>query len=176
MAVFALIGAAAFGCSQRPQAPPLTNDAVYQNDKAGLRFLAPAGWSIASRTDLPRGELTRPILLVAYFQTAGEKPAEFDLFAMDLAESTDLGQYLAEHRVGPEKWKVKPQPAEVQVGGAAATRYSMTAGSGKDELHREATAIRRGGRVFFFIVTFSPRDDDHRDQIRRVIDSAAWTK
>lgn len=166
---------AAVGCSQRPSAPPLANDAVYQNDKAGIRFLAPANWAITSRTDLPRGELTRPILLVAYHQVAGEKPAEFDLFVMDLPDDADLGAYLAEHRVGPEKWTVNPQTVPVPVGGLAGTRYDMTAGRGKDELQREAVAVRRGRRVYFFITTFSPHDDDHREQTHRSIESVAWT-
>src|SRR5688572_22928786 len=52
----------ALGCSSdRPKAPPLTNEAVYQNDKIGLRFLTPEGWKVTARTDLPPGQLPRPV-------------------------------------------------------------------------------------------------------------------
>ena len=33
----------AAGCADRPKAPPLVTEAVYQNDAIGLRFLTPEG-------------------------------------------------------------------------------------------------------------------------------------
>src|SRR3954468_18379676 len=89
----------AAGCPERPKAPPLTNEPVYTNEKIGLRFLAPDGWSVASRATLPPGPLPKPIVLVAYIQNTGQQPAEFELMAADVAEGADLGAYLAEHRI-----------------------------------------------------------------------------
>ena len=48
-----VLAVAAAGCSDRPRAPRLSNDPVYQNDAIGLRFLAPEGWTIVSRAAAP---------------------------------------------------------------------------------------------------------------------------
>jgi hypothetical protein len=87
------------GCAERPKAPPLVNDTVYQNDKIGLRFLAPEGWSIASRADLP-ATLPKPIILVAYHTSKGDLSAELEVLAADLPEGSDYGEFLIEHRIG----------------------------------------------------------------------------
>src|SRR5262245_5986978 len=78
------------GCSNRPHAPPLTTEAVYQNDAIGLRFLAPAGWPVQSRATLPAGRLTKPIILVSYQRVPGDKPAEFKVLAADLAPEASI--------------------------------------------------------------------------------------
>lgn len=167
---------AAGGCADRPKAPPLVNEAVYQNDKAGVRFLAPEGWSITSRSDVPAGRLEKPVALVSYVQNEGQKPGEFELMAADLPEDADLGEFLAEHRIGPQKWVMKPPPTAVTVGGASATQFVLTRKLGKLEYRREATAVRRGGRVYFFVITFLTADAEHRDQARKSVESVAWTK
>lgn len=166
----------AAGCADRPKAPPLTTEAVYRNERAGVRFLAPEGWSITTRADPPAGALARPVILVGYAYTKSERPAEFELLAADVPEGEDLGRFLAEHRVGSEKWVLRPGPQAVTIGGAAATRYVMTRGAGKDEYRREATAIRRDGRVYFFVVSFAATDPERRDQARKSVESVTWTK
>src|SRR5947207_15518393 len=85
----------ATACSERPKAPPLSNESVFQNDRVGIRFLAPEGWAMTSRGELPPGNLARPTLIVSYLQTAGEKPATFELLAVDLPEDANLAEYLA---------------------------------------------------------------------------------
>ena len=164
----------AVGCSDRPKAPPITNDPVFQNDKIGLRFLAPEGWPMVARADPPPGRLSRPVVIVSYAQAKGEKPAEFELMAADLPDDADLVQFLADHRIGKDKWDVKPAAEPVKVNGVAGTRYTMTRGSGKNEYRREATAFRRNERVYFFIVTFGAADPEHRDHARRSIESISW--
>src|SRR5213594_4361713 len=84
----------AAGCSDRPKAPPLVNESVYQNERVGVRFLAPEGWSITSRSEVPPGPLARPVLLVSYVQSKAEKAAEFELLTAELPEFDDLGRYL----------------------------------------------------------------------------------
>jgi hypothetical protein len=171
----ALVAALAAGCSERPTAPALTNEAVYQNDKIGLRFLAPEGWTITARTDLP-SSLPRPVTVVAYAVTHDRKTAELEVTAADLPEGSDLGAFLAGYQVGAQKWTPKKGPDDVTVNGAAGKRFLMSAGKGKDETLRETTAFRRGGRVYFFLVSFPASDPDRRDQARKSIDSVTFTK
>ena len=54
------------GCQEQPKAPPLVNDTVYQNNTIGLRFLAPEGWSVVSRAELP-SSLPKPVILISNF-------------------------------------------------------------------------------------------------------------
>ena len=169
-----VVALAAAGCSDRPHAPRLSNDPVYQNDTIGVRFLAPEGWSIVSRSELPPGTLPRPVVMATYVQSKGERPAEFELMAADLPDGADLGQYLAENRIGPEKWAVKSAGQPVTVNGVAATRYTLARGSGRNEFRREVTAFRRGGRVYFFIITFGVSDPENRDQARKSVESVTW--
>src|SRR5580700_9168564 len=96
LASFAALG----GCTERPKAPPLVNEAVYQYESTGLRFLTPEGWSITSRAIRPPGPLTKPMLLVAYHEKQGEHPAALELLAADLPEDADLEKYLLENRLG----------------------------------------------------------------------------
>jgi hypothetical protein len=171
-----LLLAAAGGCTERPKAPPLKNEAVFQNDKIGLRFLAPQGWSVSSRTDLPPGPLPKPVILVAYHLSKGDSPAELEVLAADLAEETDLGKFLIENRIGAAVWVSKSPAEPVTINGEAATRYVLSRQAGKSELRREATAFRRGGRVYFFIVTFPANDPAVRDAARQCVLSAAWSR
>src|SRR5262249_5922379 len=92
------------GCSNRPHAPPLTTEAVYQNNGIGLRFLAPAGWPVQSRATLPAGRLAKPIILVSYQRVPGDKPAEFKVLAADLSPEAPVERFLTDIQVGPETW------------------------------------------------------------------------
>src|SRR2546421_3005126 len=105
----------AAGCSDRPKAPPLTNDAVYQHEKIGLRFLTPEGWLVSSRAEPPPGPLTRPVVLAAYQNPRGERPAEMQVLAADLAADADLAAFVTDTRVSPDKWTPKPPPTTVTV-------------------------------------------------------------
>jgi hypothetical protein len=164
------------GCTRRPKAPPLTNDAVYQNDAIGLRFLVPEGWSIASRTDLPSGSLPRPLILVSYIQGQADHPAELELLAADVPEGADVGGFLADNPIGPRKWRLLGSSRAVTVNGVPATGYTMASGTGRGEGRREATAFRRGDRVFVFLITFGATDSAARDAARRAVESATWSK
>ena len=93
----------------------------------------------------------------------------------DLSENAELGQFLAEHRIGAGAWTLKPPPELVTINGAAATRYVMSRVSGKTETRREATAFRRGGRVYFFIITFPPTDPAARDAAQQSVQSVTWS-
>jgi predicted Zn-dependent protease len=168
--------AALVACSERPQAPPLTAEAVFQYEEIGLRFLAPAGWPIQSRAVLPTGPLRKPIVLVAYQKGAGEKPAEFKLVVADVSPETNLDQFLSEYRVGTEQWVAVPPTETVTINNAEATRHLQRRTQAKDEIRREVTAFRRGGRVYLFLVVFAATDGGSRDAVRTAVGSVAWTK
>jgi hypothetical protein len=174
--VLGLVLLVACGCGERPKAPPLVNDTVFQNDRIGLRFLAPEGWSVVSRADLPK-TLPKPIILIAYQQGRGDSPAEMEVLAADLAEGADLGQFLLEHRIGAVKWTIKTPPESVTINGAEATRLVLSrTPKGKGEIRREATAFRREGRSYFFIITFTASDGLARDAARQSVQSVTWTR
>jgi hypothetical protein len=168
--------AAVGGCSERPQAPPLVNEAVYQYELIGLRFLTPEGWSITSRGTLPPGPLTKPMMLAAYHEKRGETPAALEVLVAELPEDADLGKFLLENRLGKGEWTIKSPPETITVNGAEAKRYLLSQQSGKTGHLRETTAFRRGDRVYFFIISFAATDLGSRDQVRRSIESVTWTK
>lgn len=170
------VGFALAGCSNRPKAPPLTAEAVYQDDEIGVRFLAPSGWAMQSRAVLPEGTLAKPVILVAYERAETEQPAQFSLLAADVPAGTHLDQFLTTHRVGAEQWTVATPPQQVTINGAAATRAVLTRHEEKQEVRREATAFRRGERVYVFLVTFAATDPASRDAVRTSIESITWTK
>lgn len=171
-----VLAVALAGCGGKPTAPPLVNEAVYQNDAAGVRFLAPDGWQMSSRAELPP-VLPKPIVLVAYLNTQGDRVAEFELVVADLPPEADAGKFLNEYRIGADKWLVAGPPAAVEVNGAAAQRYTLlrTKKKSKDEYQREVTVFRRGGRVYCFAVTFWTDDPAHRDAARASVASVTWT-
>lgn len=164
---------AAWGCSDRPRAPALTNDAVYTDDRAGLKFMVPDGWLMGMRSVPPPGRLEKPAQLVRYHPPAADRAADLELLAIDLPESDDLGKYLAEHQAGGKKWAAVGPPKPVQANGVPATRYEY-ASAGKTEFRREITAFRRGDRVYLFLTTYGKNDTSSRDQVRLAIESVVW--
>jgi hypothetical protein len=172
--LLAAVALAAAACSPHPKAPPLTGEAVYENDAAGFRFLTPAGWPVTSRATPPPGPLPRPVVLVSYEQPGGEKPAELAVLVADLPPDADLQKFLIDYRVGAEAWGQRSPPQAVTVNGVAAMHYSLTRRQGKDEMLREVTAFRRGGRVYFFLATFAASDESARATVRSSVESVAW--
>lgn len=171
----ALFLVALAGCADPPSAPPLAGGAVYQSSAAGVRFLAPDGWQMVSRAEPPAGPLPGPVVLVSYLDPSGDQPGEFELVAADLPDGADLSAFLAGYRIGGEKWEPRGVAEPAAVGGTAGSRYSFARGKKKSEYRREVTAVRRGGRVLFFVVTFGASDPAHRDQARKSVESATWT-
>jgi hypothetical protein len=173
-AIVALLLAGACGCADRPKAPPLVNDTVYQNDRIGLRFLAPDGWSLVTRAEPPSSPLPKPVILVAYQLVKGGSFSELQVLAADLADDADYGNFLIEHRIGAAGWTIKSPTETVSINGVEAIRVTLTRQEKRAEMHREATAFRRGGRVYFFIVTFAAGDSAARDAARQSVLSVNW--
>ena len=170
-----LVALVASACSSRPQAPALTNESVYDDHAIGLRFLAPAGWAVHSRAVLPSGQLSKPIILISY-EGGSEKPAELRVLVAELAPEGDLQQFVAEHRVGAERWTAQSPVEQISVNDAPASRFVLSRTQGKEEIRREVTAFRRAERVYFFMVDFAASDAASRDAVRTAIASVTWKK
>lgn len=161
---------AAGGCESRPRAPALTTEAVYENDAAGVRFVAPEGWVTSGKSALPPGTFDKPIRLVSYTATPG--PAGLDLYAVDLPAGQALPAYLEQHAIGAEKWVAKGPGKPDTVHGVAAVRYTHT--NKKGDRTRELTAFARGPRTYVLVLTYPTADGGARDLGRRAIDSTTW--
>lgn len=173
LALFLLLSA---GCSQRPHAPALGDDPVYQNSREGFRFLAPEGWVQRARAEVPPGKAEKERLLVEYQRARGGKLALLEVSLADLPSSTDLVDYLAGPADGVERWRPVGSPEKLEIGGAEATRMTFTGRLGKEDLTWEVVAFRRGERVYFFVGLFTSADTKARDDLRRVVESTLWSK
>src|SRR5438105_510697 len=67
LAVIAL----AVGRGGGPRAPALRPEPVYSNAREGFRFVAPEGWALVAKADLPPGPAEKERLLVRYQATSG---------------------------------------------------------------------------------------------------------
>jgi hypothetical protein len=161
------------GCSSHPSAPALTNEAVFEDDRAGLRFVVPDGWLMTMRGVAPPGRLDKPAQLVRFRPPVADRAADLELIAVDLAAAQDIGKYLGEHQPGADKWTAAGPPKPVSAGGADGSRYEYTSAT-KTGIRREVTAFRRGDRVYLFLTTFGANDTASRDQARLAVESTVW--
>ena len=163
----------AAGCTQRPHAPVLRNEAVYQNAQEGFRFLPPEGWAMHTRTNLPPGPLDKEHVLVAYrkIQPGASRPAAFEVSCADLPESADLTAHLS---AGKGKWRAVKPPEPVSAGNAQGVRITLTGRAGNEPVQKEVVAVRRGGRVYFFALIAAPNDTAAREPARQAVGSLLW--
>src|SRR5437764_321884 len=125
-----LLGLLLCGCDGRPRAPALQAGSLYQNEREGLRFLAPDEWVQRARAELPPGRYEKPELLVAYTRVT-DRPAELEVTLADLAEGADLQKFLTATPSGGVRWQAKGRPEALTVGGVPATRFTLAGGAGK---------------------------------------------
>ena len=175
LAALAALGGLLPGCDSGPRAPVLRDDPVYQNDKEGFRFMAPQGWVLSARSEVPPGKVEKETTLVDY-RRKGVKGASFLVTLIDLPSSTDLAEFLAGPSYGVKKWAADPKSTTVTAGGKDGVRHSFTGASGKEQRAKEVVYFRRGDRVYFFITVHGPQDVEARDQGRRVVDSLIWKR
>lgn len=170
----AVAAATLAGCSETPRAPDLTTEAVYQNDRAGLRFLTPDGWNVIAKSVDPETPRDIPLRLIAYQHTEGRKRAELDLFTFAAPEDGDLLKYLERKPIGPEVWVHKPPVEPLTADGVEAKRYTLAGKGASADKRRELVEFRRGDRVYLFVISYNADDTKHRDQARGVIEKAVW--
>jgi hypothetical protein len=171
LAACALVAA---GCNDRPRAPAILDEPVYQNDREGFRFLAPQGWTQHTRAELPPGKLEQERLLVAYRQREAGSPADLEVAAVDLPESADLTAYVAAASHGVRQWRLVGKPEQFQVNRVSAIRTTLTGKQGEQLMTKEVVSFRRGERVFFFTSFYAPTDSKSRDALRQAVGSVMW--
>jgi hypothetical protein len=166
----ALFLIAVAGCADRPRAPALQDEPVFQNKQEGLRFLPPSGWRMRARTEVPHGPLTEERLLVQYNRLTPDSPANLEVTMADVPPSTPLDECAGSRSDGPEGWqKTATEPLEVS--GLPAFRATF---AGTPERAKEVVVVRRGDRVYYFTAIFPAKDAKARDQVRKAVASAAW--
>lgn len=171
-----IVGCILEGCSQRPQAPALIDELVYEYTPVGIRFRKPDGWTLASKAILPAEALPKPIVMIRYIQNHGDRPAEMDLVAAEVPVESDLGQFLADYRIGPEKWKLVKPGEPLTINGVEAIRYEFVQAVGSSSARRESTAFRKGGRVYAFFLSYQSGDLDNLTTGRKCVESTIWKK
>jgi hypothetical protein len=164
----------ASGCTNKPRAPVLSDDPVYQNNHEGFRFLAPEGWTQSTRSDFPSGRRDKETSLVAYRRETGQFPADFRVSFIDLPPLADLAAFVAQKSYGVAQWTQVGAPKQVSVGKATGTRYILSGQAGKEKKIKEVVCLRRGERVYLFTGMYEASDSEARDQLRRVVDSIIW--
>jgi hypothetical protein len=163
------------GCRGRPKAPALTDEGVFQSDE-GFRFVVPEGWIMAARGNVPPGTLDKERLLVQYRRAQGADQATLEVSAADLSQDTDLTAYQSGPSFSAKSWKPCSQPEPLNIGGVDGSRSRYSGSINGYALDKEVTAFRRGGRVYFFTLLFSPKDATAPEQAHRAIDQLVWTK
>ena len=160
----------------RPRAPSLSDDPVFQSKSEGFRFVAPPGWSMRSRAEVPPGTSQQERLLVEYKRLTADKPASLEVSLIDLPEGTSLASAL-KTRQPPDGELVRQTPVEeFTVDGVPAVRIAFQVRVDKEKMVSEVVAVRRGERVYFF-TGFYPADDNRaKEQVRGGIDSIVWVR
>lgn len=164
-----------WGCQPKPKAPALIDEPVYQSSE-GFRFLVPEEWTMIGRASPPTGRVEKECLLVQYRRSSGDSDAMVEISLMDLPEDADLLEYLSRPSFSVRRWKSLGQPESIEAGGASGTCYRFSGRAGKSDLAKEVIVFRRGGRVYFFTVLYSPKDATAVEQVRRSINGLTWTK
>jgi len=162
------------GCGERPRAPVLRDEPVYQNDREGFRFLTPTGWTQDARAAIPPGKATKERPLVDYRRAAGIRGASFRVSLIDLDPSADLAAYLTGPSYGAKSWRQAGTSEEVAAGNVPGVCYTFRTGTGKAETVKEVIAVRRGERVYLFTALFAPKDTEVREELHRVVASVIW--
>jgi hypothetical protein len=160
------------GCQDRPKAPALRDDPVFEDFQSGLRFLAPTGWAETARSAFPDGPANKDTMLVRYQTPPSDMSAVFEVTFVDAPESADVVAMLAVRSYGVSNWTLEGKPEALAVRDASATRYRLT----QKKLTKESIVFRRGGRLYFFTFVFSTSDGTIRERMQEVIKSISWSK
>jgi hypothetical protein len=162
----------AAGCTDRPQAPALRNDAEFEDGGVGLRFRAPAGWTQVARSAPPAWSADKEWLLVRYQSPPGGQPALFEVTFLDAPPGADVPAMLKEPSHSRPAWTPAGDPVPLALGGAEATRYALTSQS----MSKESVVVRRGERLYFITSVFATGDEHSRELAREAVRSASWSK
>jgi hypothetical protein len=162
------------GCEPKPRAPSLENEAVFQDNKLNVRFVAPEGWVLFARSSVPPGPVTKPIRIVAYHRGSSDGGADLELYIADFPANKPLMEYLKEHPVGPEKWKETGTPTPLQLEASSGIKHQLVS---VHQAHRQREIWefrRKGDRVYLMICSAMTADRSTRDQAERAVKSITF--
>ncbi len=159
------------GCQDRPKAPALRDDPVFEDAQAGVRFLAPTGWIETARSAFPPGPAEKDTMLVRYQSPPTEKSAVFEVSFVDAPESADVTAMLAAPSHGASNWASSEPPEPLKLN-AAATRYHLA----HKNMSKESIVFRRGDRLYFFTFVYLNSDSTVRERMHDVVQSVVWSK
>jgi hypothetical protein len=177
------------GCSG-PQAPLLSDESVYQNNREGFRFDVPNGWIQSLRGEMPSGTVQDEHPLVEYKLLDGPAPAAFQVTCIDLPQGKTVESYMAERMKGPGHWQLEEPVKTVSIHGKEAQQLRYVskppttnrfgqkikpAATEIDDL-REVSAFRFGDRIYFFAALVASSDKKALEEARRAVDSLEWKK
>jgi len=162
------------GCGKKPRAPALQDEPVYENPQEGFRFVAPEGWRMRSRSEVPPGPLKQERLLVEYRRSLGELTATLFVAMADVSETDDLAAHVGDRAARSKSGRPSGGTESLEVGGLPALRSAFESKVGRDTVLTEVVAVRRGGRVYFFTSSFSAADRKAREQVRKTVASVRW--
>lgn len=160
------------GCEAKPRAPALTDDPVYQNDQYGLRLLAPERWKQIANAVVPPGQHDKPMQIVGY--QSPQMDAAFEIFVAEVPGSIDLQSLAIQPSHGVAEWKSAGAAEPMTVGNVPAMRYRFRGLLGTVSQTKDVVAVRRGDRVFLFILLAAARDTVAVDAARLSIGSVTW--
>ena len=160
--------------SSTPRAPLLRDDPVFESKNEGMRFVAPEGWSMRARAELPPGTTAQERLLVEYKRLTSDKPASLEVSRIDLPESKSLNEAMKTRQPSDGELVRKSPPEELTLDQVPALRVTFTERVDKQQMISEVVAVRRGERVYFFSGFFPAEDARAREQVRGMIGSIVW--
>lgn len=175
------------GCGPKPPPP--------YRDRTGLHFTQPPGWVERARADAAGGEkmegtlaaqrklplppLARPAggprehLVVQYTRVESGNEAWLRVTQAEVPDATSLESCLA-GRSPPGAWKRVSGPEQLEVAGRPAVRVALAGRHDKQDYLCETTAVRQGGKVYFFTASLPAGDAAGRDAVRQAVAGAAW--
>ncbi len=174
------------GCGPKPPPP--------YRDSAGLHFTQPRGWveraradaaggekmegTLAKQRNLPLPPLSRPgaareHLVVQYTRVESGNEAWLRVTDAEVPAATSLESCLT-GRAPAGAWKRAAAPEQLEVGGRPAVRVALTGRHDNQDYLCETTAVRLGGKVYFFTASLPAGDAAGRAEVRQSVAGAAW--
>jgi hypothetical protein len=186
-AAWVAAGLLAAGCGPKPPPP--------YRDGTGLHFTQPRGWVERARADAAGGEKMegalagqrklplpplaragggpREHLVVQYERVESGNQAWLRVTEAEAPAATPLESCLA-GRAPPGAWKRATAPEQREVGGRPAVRLALAGRHDGQDYVCETTAVRQGGKVYFFTASVPADDAAGRDEVRQAVSGAAW--
>jgi hypothetical protein len=174
--VLALAFASLTGCGDKPRAPALQKESVYQSSEEGFRFQVPDGWTQTAKAVVPAGKHEKERLLVRFNRSTRTNPASLEVTLADLPANTNMQTYLVSDRAGNPGWQINDPSEQLNISGQPATRWQIVPPANQEKfgMIKEIVVFRRGDRYYFFAARFPPEDPKVLAEVRQAVQSVVW--